>query len=284
MPQHQDPLVFNVFTGKWQNASNADAAGNPLGLSIGAFDGSSVGLIPAVGNTISVDGGPVGTIETAAQYSSGGFSEDTPAYSCAILFNAGANNEQIAHLTVSGLNATSAQAVIMTSEAADGSTHGNIKHGTITVGGATTYTFTTMHSMFPNSKLLQLGTSFNLVTTDPRAAPISESWHNGNLQNNWTGSFQFTLVPLGNGGSVLVDYNLVIGGSTLVADNTNVCFVPAAYQPIALKRIMGATDGGIKSTGQFPSLRVDSSGNVNCFGVSTSATFLVGTGIYPLGT
>lgn len=279
--QHQDILVFNSFTGTWQNASGAGPSGAPLGAVIGAPGGSSVGMIPAIGSTLLVDGVATATINSALQMETGAASELTPASSASVVFNEGAANEQLGQLTVSGLNGNSAQAVLMTSQSADATINGSIKHGGITPGITTTYAFTTMHSMYPASQLLQLGSGFQLVTTTP-GGTVSESWHNLSLGAGWTGTFQYTLVPLGHGGAVMIDVNIVPG---TVTDATSLGTIPAAYRPIAVKRVACDTDGGPKSTGgNVPSIRIQAGGDVAVFGVSTAASFLVGCGIYPLGT
>lgn len=283
MAQNQDPLVFNIATGEWQNASNPGPSGTPIGLTIGAFDGSAVSLQPSVGQTMTVDGGSQWTVLSAVQLASNALSETTPAYSATMVLNQGAANEQLAHLTVASIGGATAQAVLMASESADLTVHGSIKHGTVTqVGGSgTDYAFTSMHSMFPHSKQLQLGSGFSLVSTQPGGS-AGEFWHNLSLGAGWTGTFQYTFVPLGSGGSVLIDFQ--IGGGT-VTDATSIGTMPATYRPLAVKRVIGTTDGGPKSTGgSMPSIRIQASGDVSVFGVSTSSTFLIGTGIYPLGT
>ena len=280
--QHQDILVFNAFTGAWQNASAAGPSGAPLGAAIGAPDGSSVSMLPSVGNTLLVDGVATATINSALQMSTGAASEASPAYSAGVVFNQGAANEQLGQLTVSGLNSSSAQAVLMTSQSADATINGSIKHGGITPGVSTTYAFTTMHAMYPASQLLQLGIGFQLVTTVP-GGTTGETWHNLSKSNGWTGTLNYTLVPLGVGGAVLLDVTIAPG---TVADGTVIGTLPASYRPLNFKRVPMACDN-IKvgsNTYETCNLYVGASGQVQIYGCNVNATYVQGCGIVPLGT
>lgn len=187
MTQHQDPLVYNADTGEWQNASNLGPSGVPLGMTIGDPTGSVISMQPDTGLTISIDGGPAANITSAFQASSGAASENVPAYTCAIVIHPGAGNEQLGHLTVSGLNASSAQATVMTSESNDGSIHGAIRHGTLSPGGSTDYAFTTIHTFFPHSLIQQTGPGWGVFATDP--------WQNTGAAEVWNNLGTFGLNP-----------------------------------------------------------------------------------------
>lgn len=176
--QHQDILVFNAYTGEWQNASAAGPSGAPLGGVIGAPDGSSVGMIPGVDSTIAVDLLGTATIASAFQMSSGAASESVPAYSCAIVFNQGEVNEQLGQLTVSGLNDVDAQAVLMTSQSVDGTIHGSTLVGTLAPGMTTTYEFTTQHATRPNVSKHQYYGSVGIYATDHNTGTNNaEGWN-----------------------------------------------------------------------------------------------------------
>ena len=175
--QHQDILVFNAYTGEWQNASAAGPSGAPLGGVIGAPDGSSVGMIPGVDSTIAVDLLGTATIASAFQMSSGAASESVPAYSCAIVFNQGEVNEQLGQLTVSGLNDVDAQAVLMTSQSVDGTIPGSTLVGTLAPGMTTTYEFTTQHATRPNVSKHQYYGGVGIYATDHDTGTNSaEGW------------------------------------------------------------------------------------------------------------
>ena len=281
--QHQDILVYNAFTGNWQNASAAGPSGAPLGAVIGAPDGSAVAMVPSVGNTIQVDAGAVATIDSAVQMATGAASEQFPAFACGVVFNEGEANEQLGQLTISALGGSATgQAVLMTSASADGTIFGSIKHGGISQGMSTTYAFTTMHAMYPHAQLLQLGSGFNLVATVPGAS-TGEVWHNLAKSNGWTGTLNYSLVPLGAGGSVLIDATLAPG---TVADGTVIGTLPANYQPTNFKRVPMACDNIKVGTNTYEgcNLYVGASGQIQIYGCNVNATYVQGCGIVPLGT
>lgn len=202
--QHEDPVVFNQFSSKFQNASNQQPSGQSIGVTIGQPGGSTVRMAPAVGSTLQIDGGLTATIESAFQMATNAVSENVPAYSCSIVINQGLGNEQIGHFMVSGLASDSCQAVIMLSEAADGSAHGYTKTGTVVSGaGSVTYAFTSLHSVYPKSMIQQFSQGFGLVGTETGGQ--GNFWRNMVVANgfttNSTGEYpgQYHFSPLHDG-------------------------------------------------------------------------------------
>lgn len=287
-----DPLVFNAFTGKWQNASNVNASGNSLGLQIGAFDGSAVSLLPAVGNTLQIDGGQTATIESALQMQSGAASEDIPAYSCSLVFNGGAANEQVGQMTVSGLASSSCQATIYTSQSADATINGAIRVGTLTPGTSYTYNFTTLHATWPNSSEHQYYGSMGIYATDHTGATgVAEGWRlifNLGFQNGFSGASSSTeynpayrWMPLHNG--ALAFRGLIRTPSSGNVNNTTIAQLPSQYAPANYCRIPVSCTSTPGQSGGYLLLRQDC--NLQFAGIPSlnSATFDI-TGIVHPGS
>jgi hypothetical protein len=281
VPQHQDPLVYNSFTGDWQNASKAGPSGVPIGMSIGDPAGSQVSLQPAIGQTVQLDSGGLYTLLSAVQTSSGSVVETAPAYSCAIIASQGAANEKLGHLTVSGLAAGTAQAVVLTSDSADGTSHGFIRHGTITPGapGGATYNFTSALTTTPNSQRMQAGAGYRFVATNPvTGGTAAETWHQlSGLSNGWAlgpGFWAYRMTVQGE--LQMVAQRLSPGTS---ADGTQVLSgakIPGAYNLPSSHRFPIYTDNIRNPAGQnnpqSPGFLLDTDGHVECYGVGANAT------------
>jgi hypothetical protein len=147
-PQHQDPLVWNALASKWQNASNAGPSGAPLGIALGTPGGSQVSMLPQVGATVTLSNGAVGTIQSATQIASGAASENSPGYTCSLVFHSGLANEQIAMLSFPGNSIGGAQAILVTATAADNSVPGTTYTGAI-AGSGSSYTYTISANLTP---------------------------------------------------------------------------------------------------------------------------------------
>lgn len=242
MPQHEDPLVWNALANAWQNASTPGPSGEPIGLAVGTPTASQVRLAPSIGQTVQVDGTFTGVIEASVSLPSGAATEQFPSYSASVVFNAGAANEQVGHLSVSGLASSSAQATLSTSESADGTIHGSVRVGTIAPsvsGGVTTYIFTSMHQTWPHSQYFQLASGFGLFATNqqPGSTGTVEVWtFMVGLTNNFSASGgaadwdpQYHYSPLA-GGKVFFKGLIVTPGTTTVSGVTFFT-LPANYRP-----------------------------------------------------
>jgi hypothetical protein len=143
---HGDPLVFNGLTGMWQNASDVAPSGNPIPLMVGPGGGPKASLVPATGQTLSVDGGGAGTLTSAFQGSSGAASESAPCGVSPVIFSAGAASEQLGVLFVAGMSGRTAYALLLLGDSADGTVAGHARIGKLATGGSTTWAFTTVQT------------------------------------------------------------------------------------------------------------------------------------------
>lgn len=289
MPEHGDPLVFNAFAGVWQNASNQGPTGQPAPLTIGNPAGSQVAMVPAAGQSVQVDGGAVGLIQSAFQLRSGAPTESVPGYTASVIFQQGAVNEQVGHLNVSGLSSGTAQAQLMLSDSADGTIKGSNNSGTVMPGiGQVTWAFTTAHKIIPSTQSIQVAQSYNLNATDPRAAGgIPEDWHQVTPSlTGWGGYLNYIMIPVANGSMVVIEFYFTPpASSTNISDGTVVLNMHSQYTPTSGKRIPAGCDA-IKTSGgnlEATHIRIDSAGACGVYGVGGNATFLSGSGIYALG-
>jgi hypothetical protein len=140
--QHLDPLVWNALAAVWQNASNSALSGAPLGLAIGTPATGELTMDPAPGWSVTVDGGTAGQVPVAYWASSGAASELVPGAVVPVVWNAGAANEQLGLLLVSGTGSRPGRALLLQGTSADGTLSGAARAGRISQSG-TTWAFTT---------------------------------------------------------------------------------------------------------------------------------------------
>jgi len=98
---------------------------------------------------------------------------------------------------------------------------------------------------------------------------FADSWQPvGNFANGWGSSsptFQFRLSN--DQRSVLLTGQASVGTTT--ADGTTIAVLPVGYRPLHNQWIMARRDNSVTyNDGAF---RIDSSGNIACYGVTTSA-------------
>ncbi len=147
MPQHQDPIVYNATVGTWQNASNTTPSGQAVGMTIGDPAGSTVAMVPAQGQILTVDGSDVWTVQSAVQYATNTLTEVQPGYSCGLVLNEGDPvTETLAMLHLSSMS-VEGMAVLMASMNAGSTVHGYIKTGLLQTDGAGGWTFTTVQTL-----------------------------------------------------------------------------------------------------------------------------------------
>lgn len=106
------------------------------------------------------------------------------------------------------------------------------------------------------------------------------------LNHGWTGTINVQFLPIGQGGIVTIDADLVPG---TVADGTVIWTLGGMYSPKTFKRIGMGCDcikvSPVIGSGSFeaPNLFIGASGELQCFGVGTGATYFQGSSTYPVG-
>lgn len=136
-----------------------------------------------------------------------------------------------------------------------------------------------------------------LLAAAPSQLTGQDGWHQvaSGFPTGWAGTFQYAFLPFGpaTAGAILPVYGAVgiraeftLSGSPTVADGTVLLTLPSGYQPDNLQTLPATGDGGLKAvtSGEGPQLRVNSSGQVMCYGVSTTATYLQVSALFWMGT
>lgn len=113
------------------------------------------------------------------------------------------------------------------------------------------------------------------------ATPAGWQTVSSGFLTGWSGTFQYKLLPFN---AVAVRALFSLSGATVADDSTVLSLANSAYWPSDLQTLPAGCDG-IKSgfnQGEMSQLRINSGGNVLCYGIGTAATYVQVTGLYYL--